>query len=526
MSAWGRRVSDKDMGGWALKVFEPRPGHMAEILDAAGKWGDREFLVCGGRRVSFAGFRAAVGRAESVLRRAGARPTAMAMLLGANTPEWLLCFWALARIAGPIALGNAWWSGEEIADALELTGPGFVIADAPRRARLPQTTQAFHLENLLACWDGAPEDLAPLAPLDEEDPALLIFTSGTTSRAKAAVLSHRAAIACLHVLYANRDATPSELSGAEPQLTFLSCAPLFHISGYMSHTQALLSGRRFVLLEGRADPTRIHELIEREGVNMWATVPTLLSRVVACAAAGRRRLDSVQAVAAGGAVVTPELMAQVRGAFPNVQMGTAATYGLTESGGSVTSIAGQDYLERPRSSGRALPACELRVLDPGADGVGEILVRTPSAMSGYWGGAGSIVDESGWVHTGDLGRVDEEGYLFITGRSKDIVIRGGENVSAPRVEAVIARHPDVAEVGVIGLQHPDLGEEVAAVVVLRPGAMAREDALRAHAADSLAYFEVPTTWWLRDVALPVNATSKVLKAQLRQELEAFLRRSP
>jgi long-chain acyl-CoA synthetase len=522
MSAWGRNVVGKDMGGWRLNVFEPRPGHLADIVEASAKWGDREFLVCGGRRVSFAEFRAAVDRAARRLRTSGGERGAMAMLLGANSPEWLLVFWALAKLGTPIALGNGWWSAEELSDAIVLTSPGLVIADRVRAGRLPSGVSVLPLEAFADCWSGPGVSPTLVRPVDEEEPALLIFTSGTTSRARAAVLSHRAALACLHVLYASRDRTPSELTGEEAQLTFLSCAPLFHISGYMSHTQALLSGHRFVLMEGRSDPARILDLIESENVSMWATVPTLLSRVMTHPESAGRKLGSVIAIAAGGAVVTPDLMRQVRATFPNVALGTAATYGLTESGGSVTSIAGEDYLKRPTSSGSPLPACELRIRDPDSEGIGEVLVRTPSAMSGYWGGQGTILDAGGWIQTGDLGRLDEEGYLFITGRSKDIIIRGGENVSAPRVEAVLARHSAVAEVGVVGLEHADLGEEVAAVVVLRQGARANEAELRDFAAQSLAYFETPSRWWVRETPLPVNATSKVMKAVLRAEMSAYL----
>lgn len=518
MTLWGRDIVEKDMGGWRLQVFDPRPSQMSDILEASAKWGDREFLVCGARRVTFAAFRAAVARAAILLQTKGAGRGALCLLLGANSAEWLLCFWALARLGAPVACGNAWWSAEEVAAAIGDTTPRLVIADAARAQRTPSGTAVVELEGLSACWEG--DENTPPAPwdaADEETPALLIFTSGTTSKAKAAVLSHRAALACLHVLYVNRDRTPSEFTGHEPQANFLSCAPLFHISGYMSHTQALLSGHRFVLLEGRSDPARILDLIETENVHMWATVPTLLSRVMGYPGARTRRLDSVQTIAAGGAVVTPELMAQVRATFPNVQLGAAATYGLTESGGSVTSIAGEDYLKRPRSCGRPLPACEVRIERVNCDGVGEILVRTPALMSGYWGAAASMLDDDGWLHTGDLGCLDEEGFLTITGRSKDIVIRGGENISAPRVEECIVRHPAVLEAAVIGLPHADLGEELAAVVVTREGAHVDAAALSAFVRASLAYFETPTRWWIRREALPTNATSKIVKSRLALE---------
>lgn len=513
------------MGAYALRVFEPRPQRLADILDESAKWGKREFLVHGARRASFAEFHAAVARAADRLAEAGVRRGDRVMVLGANSAEWLVGFWALARIGAVIALGNAWWSAEETAHALALVEPRLVLVDEARCVIVPSDHPSLAIETLRKDWtenDGAAPTTKVTqvqdAETDEEHPALFIFTSGTTSRAKSAVLSHRAALACLHVLYAGRGVSPSAFGPEDAQTTMLSCAPLFHLSGYMSHTQALLSGHRFILLEGRADPERILDLIEKECVQTWASVPTLLSRVVHTPSALLRDLSSVTGIAGGGATVSSELMDRVRRVFPNARIGASATYGLTEAGGSVTLISGEEYLRRPLSCGRALPACEIRIEAPDAEGRGEILVRTPSQMSGYWGETeGRAIDREGWVHTGDLGRLDEEGYLFITGRAKDIVIRGGENVSAPRVEHCILRHPAVLEVAVVGLPHPDLGEEVAAAVVAKKGAALDIEALAAFASESLAYFERPTRWWIRDEPLPTNATSKIVKAQLIAE---------
>lgn len=523
--AWGLRVGKKDMGAYALRVFEPRPQGLADILNESEKWGAREFLVHGARRASFAEFHAAVARAAARLAGAGVRRGDRVMLLGANSAEWLVGFWALARIGAVIALANAWWSAEETAHALALVEPCLVLVDNARSRNVPADHPFIAIEALIADWaagsGGGPPATATYAPgveVDEESPALFIFTSGTTSRAKAAVLSHRAALACLHVLYAGRGVSPAAFGPEDAQTTMLSCAPLFHLSGYMSHTQALLSGHRFVLLEGRADPERILDLIENERVQTWASVPTLLSRVVHAPSAMSRDLSMVTGIAGGGAAVSTELMDRVRRVFPNARIGASATYGLTEAGGSVTLISGEEYLRRPLSCGRALPACELRIEAPDAEGEGEILVRTPSQMSGYWGETeGRTLDREGWIHTGDLGRLDEEGYLYITGRAKDIVIRGGENVSAPHVEHCLSRHAGVLEVAVVGLPHPDLVEEVAAAVVPKKGAALDIESLAAVAAESLAYFERPTRWWIRDEPLPTNATSKVVKAQIVAE---------
>jgi long-chain acyl-CoA synthetase len=214
-------------------------------------------------------------------------------------------------------------------------------------------------------------------------------------------------------------------------------------------------------------------------------------------------------------MVDPELIAAARQAFPEARAGGGTTYGMTESGGSATLIGGEEYLRHPLSVGRAVPACELAIHAPDENGVGEILIRTPSAMSGYWRDTdSSILDKEGWIHSGDLGHMDQDGYLYVSGRSKDIIIRGGENVSASVVEQALLQHPDIEEVAVIGLPHPDLGEEIAGVVVVKADSQLSASDLSRFLSGRLGYFEVPTRWWVRTQALPVNASGKVVKPLL------------
>jgi long-chain acyl-CoA synthetase len=188
---------------------------------------------------------------------------------------------------------------------------------------------------------------------------------------------------------------------------------------------------------------------------------------------------------------------------------------MTETSGTVARASGRVIAEHPGTTGEALPAVEMRVLDPDGEGVGEILVRTPGQMLGYWNEDSSdMIDAEGFVHTGDLGRI-EDGRLYITGRSKDIVIRGGENIAAPHVESVLLQHPDIADVAVVGLPHPDLGEEVAAAVQLRAGASIDVNELMQYASGRLASFEVPSRWWVADQPLPMTDAGKADKKQLR-----------
>jgi acyl-CoA synthetase (AMP-forming)/AMP-acid ligase II len=221
----------------------------------------------------------------------------------------------------------------------------------------------------------------------------------------------------------------------------------------------------------------------------------------------------------GGAPVTPALLDRIRAKFPRLrERGLANTWGMTESGGFLTVAVGSELTRYPGTVGRPYPVVELKIDRPDAEGIGEILARSPSVMTRYVGIDDDTVDSDGWLHTGDLGHLNDDGYLFVDGRSKDVVIRGGENIACPHVEAALATHPAVAEVAAIGLPHPDLGEELAAVVVHRPGsAPPSEDELRAHLDGVVAYFAIPTRWQIRTEPLPTLVGEKVDKKRLIDE---------
>jgi long-chain acyl-CoA synthetase len=519
MSSWGRNIEEKTVGSYRIKILQPRPRHLQCILSEAQKWGDREFIVFDRRRISFRQFLNASAHAAHGLREAGIASGDVVLLDGANSPEWMLVFWGLVRIGAVVAQGNAWWSADETAAAVRLLGARYVVADERRRAflggmREPQT--ALAIEDFGSCFEVDRGDSRISVPVgDEERPAVLIFTSGTTGKPKAAILSHRALIACLHNIYAHRGRLPDEMSPSDPQMSLFCCNPLFHVGGLLLQSQTLLSGHRLVLLKGRATGETMIELIERERVHLWSTVPTLLSRVIEEAQASGKLLPSVIGISAAGSMVSPELMERAAAVFPSARNNPASTYGMTEAGGSVTMINGADYRAHPSSSGRPFPTCELHIATPDAGGEGEILIRGPSVMTAYWGEAEQIIDEDGWIHSGDLGRIDGDGYLYVTGRTKDIIIRGGENISAAVVEQRLCEHPAVVEVAVVGLPHADLGEEVGAAVVLRREATITTKELATFVGSSLAYFQVPSRWWLRDEPLPNNAAGKVLKDLLR-----------
>jgi long-chain acyl-CoA synthetase len=516
---WGRHVEKGTVNGRPCRLYRQRRRNVAEFLLDARRWADRDYLVQGERRITFAAFERLVAAAAEGLAAAGVGRGARVMLLGANSPEWVVaCFAVLAR-GGVVVLGNAWWSKPEIEHALGVVQPALVLADQRRAMLLPIGTSKTRLETLVPDT-GAGDQKEPLLNLgaSEDDPAVIIFTSGTTGSPKAAVLSHRSVVANQQNLLVTTGRLPSELAPDHPATVSLVTVPLFHIGGLQSVFSGLLTGGRLVFLRGGFDAGEVLRVIEAEGVRVWGGVPTMITRLLDHPDLKSHDTSSLTSLTISGTFVAPELVARVREALPSVRQRVGTIYGMTESGGVLTTVRGLNLEQRPRTVGMALPVVELRIANAGADGVGEILARSPTVMNGYWGITDhAAVTADGWLCTGDLGRLDHDGYLYVVGRSKDVVIRGGENIACANVEAAIAMHPAVAEVAVVGLPEPEYGEEVGAVVVLRPGHVVDDEELRRHTAERLAYFEVPTRWWFRDAPLPTNATGKVVKRELKEE---------
>ncbi|HVW31746.1 MAG TPA: AMP-binding protein, partial [Acidimicrobiia bacterium] len=353
-----------------------------------------------------------------------------------------------------------------------------------------------------------------------DDDAVILYTAGTTGRPKGAVATHR------NLCNALMNAEYLARGGGRARTTLLSF-PLFHVAGLVSHLIPFTArGDKLVLLY-RWNADRALDLIEREGVTALSGVVTTTMELLERAAARDVDLSSLKSLAAGAGAVPPEFVRRVDRHFTS-RVSPGNGYGLTETCGAMIGIAGAAYRDKPTSVGRPLsPLNEVRVVDEDgrdvpAGAVGEIWLKGPTVVRGYLNdeAATAAAFTDGWFRTGDLGTVDDDGFLSVVDRLKDVVIRGGENVYAAEVEAVLFDHPDVVDVAVVGAPHDRLGEEVAAVVCRRAGSELSAEELCRHAAGRLARFKVPSIVVFRDAPLPRNAAGKVVKRSLREELRA------
>jgi long-chain acyl-CoA synthetase len=536
-----------------MNVFKERMRSLRDIAQTAMQRGNENpFMVYGDRRYGSGEF---VELSNSVARHLrddwqlghGDRVA----VLAANNPEWCLTFWATVN-SGAILVGlNGWWKTDEILYGLQDSGSRILVADRARFERIADRLDEVPNLEVIFLADADPSDVGddprlrrfdeltgdptpdfPETAINEDDPAVIFYTSGTTGKPKGAISTHRSMIANLqNTLYnmvagsmTGGGAIPSPGTGAPPAALLTS--PLFHVSGCHSGlVVGLMVGLKIVIPEGRFAPEKILGLIQDEQITVWATVPTMVWRVCEYPGRGDYDTSSVGSVAYGGSPSAEELQRKVKDTFPNVASMTNA-YGLTESSSVATAISGQEFIDRPTSVGRPMPVVDLKIVDAEGKEVpegetGEVLIKGPIIMPGYWGKpdetAKTVTD--GWLHTGDIGRIDEEGYLYITDRAKDMIIRGGENIYCVEIENRLVEHPAVADAAVIGVPHPELGEEVKAVVQLEPGEKLTEDEVRQWVADKLAYFKVPTYVELRSEKLPRNASGKLLKNVLRGEGE-------
>lgn len=546
-------IVDADVRGIRTPVYKNRMPSVRTLAELGWARGNETLhLVHGDRRI---GFRDAVETANAVsasLAAIGVAAGDRVAILSVNNPEWVYTFWGTVDMGAVLVGLNGWWKADEIVYALADSGAKVLVADRDRFARiadrleeLPDLEAVYLIDCDPSLFGGTGGGRVPVLPfgllttsplaalpevaIAEDDPAVILYTSGTTGRAKGAISTHRMMIANVqNTFYMTVAASllwgSNDLAGGGQPVALIT-SPLFHASGCHSGiVLGMAAGIKIVLTVGRFDPEKALRLIQDEAVTVFTTVPTMVARVVEHPSRHDYDLSSVRTVAYGGSPSGSRLQKAIQETFPQVGMIRNA-YGLTESASTVTVNSGPELADRPDSVGRPVPGVEVRIIGAGGDSVlrsgsgeaGEIWLKGAQIMPGYWGDPEATAESvtEGWLHTGDIGYLDDEGYLFVTDRAKDMIIRGGENVYCVEIEDRLVQHPGVGDAAVIGVAHPILGEEVKAIVQVEPGSNLTADELRAWVREKLADFKVPAYVELRTERLPRNASGKLLKNLLR-----------
>jgi acyl-CoA synthetase (AMP-forming)/AMP-acid ligase II len=530
-------IAEEDVLGVSMPVFVNRPRSLVDLLrNGATNFGDRDYLVFPERTETFASVLGPVAAvAHSLHQRYGIGKGDRVGIVAANCLEYTLTFWAVTALGGVTVAYNGWWTGPEMVYATELTRPKVLFGDRRRLERLeghelPAELPVVTFEDEFAAIESAGAGAAGALPdvvIDEDDPFLILFTSGTTGRPKGVLLSHRSNIHFIQAmslrgmeqfLRASQLGLESRQMASHPKL--ISGSPMFHISGLNCQlVMAAASGMTIIYPPAGKWDERVHmELTQQHGATMWSLVPTQLWRVLNSPDIGDFDLTSLMSVGGGSAVWPPEILKRTGELIPSARLGMSLGYGSTETTGLGTSLGTAATYDHPETVGQASPTVTVQVRDDIAgealpEGeVGEICIRAASSFLEYWDNpeaTAKALDDDRWYRTGDYG-VIRDGFLSLAGRRQDLIIRGGENISPIEIENRIIEHPAVEEVAIVGLDHPTLGQEVAAFVVPAPGSALDEDAIRAWVADELAGFKVPTIVEFR-TELPHNPSGKVLK---------------
>jgi long-chain acyl-CoA synthetase len=528
-------------------VFKAAPENLRDYLAFFfATQGDKEFLIYRDERWTFAQVFAQARRIAAALQyRHGIAKGDRVAIAMRNYPEWVSCFVAGCLLGAVVVPMNAWWTGDELAYGIADSGTRLVIADEERARRLDgnpvqvltvrtstgvaEQLGRTRLEDEMAAAPATPWYFPPIAP---EDDATIMYTSGSTGNPKGAVATQRSVVSgALNYLVAGLAMLQlSQAAGVtlpEQQVTLLN-VPLFHITGTVPVMLVSIAiGRKMVIMH-KWDPGDALRLIEKERVTYFVGVPTMSLEMMQHPDRDKYDLSTLMDIAGGGAPRPPEHVGRLAQAFPKAR--PALGYGLTETNGVGAGNLRDSYLRKPNSTGRASkPLVEIAIFDDNmklcpTGARGEVCIRSVANVRGYWNNPTATTAAfmpDGWFLTGDIGTLDDEGYLFIVDRKKDIIIRGGENISCVEVEAAIYAHPAVAEASVFALPDERMGELVGAVVYPKPGDTLEIESLLEFLKRNLAAFKVPAKIWLSKEQLPRLGSAKIDKVTLRNHYRAI-----
>ncbi|MGH9748078.1 MAG: class I adenylate-forming enzyme family protein [Candidatus Acidiferrales bacterium] len=535
------------IGSRTVNAWKSGPKHISDILAMTDVWSDEIFLVADSKHATFGDFRRAVSNCSHALSTAGVEPGDRVALLMRNRIEWPVAFFAIMLLGAIVVPVNGWETDEKVALMLSDAGARHLISDAPRQVENGRMELCW-----CECGDGRPlGDIIPpaeawsalaVAPphfpsLDPEAIGAIFFTSGTSGRPKGATLTHRAMTAALRnseyqrARYSLR--YPPAVAASPPSRpTALFPVPLFHVTAAVAGlVVATASGTKMVLIN-RWNPEEGLRIIERERVTLLGGVPTLALQLLQHTSLDKHDLSSLTDCLYGGAPAPSSLPGDIKA---TLGARSANGWGMTETASTFLLNTGQDYLDRPKSCGVVVPAVnEARIADahdkPVAVGEqGELQVRGLTVTQGYWNApavTAEVFTHDDWFRTGDFAIMDHEGFVTITDRIKDVIIRGGENIFTVEIEDALASYPDIVEAAVFARAHLTLGEEVVAMIVTGKSGIPVLEELQDFLRSRLARHKVPVEIFVIDSPLPRNAAGKVLKSELKRLLSPRSDRAP
>ena len=539
-------IGEIEVRGAPMRIYKQAPPTVREVWLSTAAFGSREYLVYQDERMTYGEAHAQVNAIAGWLTERGVAPGDRVAIAMRNYPEWMLIYWACVSM-GVAAVGmNAWWVAEEMAYAIKDSSPKVIFCDAERLARILEQPEIAVAAALVATRvDALPPGVTawseviahggalPAGSIDPDADACIFYTSGTTGFPKGAQLTHRG---CVHnlmsIAFSGQVGALATLraTGVGPDPTApppipvgLINTPLFHVTANNCAAYAVTAGGGKLVLMYRWDAGEALRLIEREGVTAMSGVPVMARELIAHPDLAKHDLSSLMSLGGGGAQLPPDLVGKIDAAVATARPNTG--YGMTETCGIITAVSADFFVDKPASAGPAMPCYEVKCVDDvgetvPAGQIGELWTRGAQVIKGYINRPDATAETitDGWLHTGDVARIDQDGFIFIVDRKKEMVLRGGENIYCAEVEAAVYRHDAVAECCVFGVADERLGEEVALAVVLRGGRPLDAQGLRAHLAGITARHKIPRYIWFLPEPLPRNASGKFLKRELRERL--------
>ncbi len=542
-------ITETEVRGEKLKTYAMAPNSLRDIWMLAAGFADRDYLVYEDEVWTYADAHAEAAAIANWTQAQGIQAGDRVALAMRNFPEWSLWYWAMVSIGVTVVGVNAWWVSDELDYGLQDSAPKLLVVDEERLAVFEPLRQKYADIKLVGVRFSKPvagvvahSDVKatggamPEIAVDPDSDACIFYTSGTTGRPKGAQLTQRGCVLnVMNIAFMNlvvtralarKNGTEDSLPGPGegPVTVTLVTTPLFHVTANNCVMQpATLTGGKVIHMY-KWDAGEALKIIDKHKVTGLSGVPVMSREIIGHPDFHKYDTSSLTALGGGGAQLQPDLVGKIGEALKN---GKAATgYGMTETCGIISAVSQDYFIDRPFSAGPAVPTLDVKCIDGNGNEVaqgevGELCVKGGNVIKGYLNRPEATAEtiQNGWLRTGDIARIDEDGFIYIVDRAKDMVLRGGENVYCAEVESAIFKHPAVAECTVFGVLDDRLGEEVGAAVVVAPGESVTADDLRAHCAGLIAKFKIPRYIWLRSEPLPRNASGKFLKRELRDTLE-------